>query len=722
MEQLKKMSQYEEAAPGNNGLPGEHSRSPKGIARRGSQKLGTLLLRRDSDSDNERVELSHEPMAMQLTPKSSLLGVQITDDDEALFFSRRSAMSAMISDNFRSNSSGSTAPIKREAETGKRKEQPKRMDSTSLLPPPGSGRTHSGVLQSQPGLTANGDHTHSSGHTMMPINAEGSRLPSGLLYPCSNPGGNPNSCLLNAAHFTFDSAILSPDPAGAGGSNNLTERIFKKLMGQSKLHRSNSKSGSPAGDESKSPNSTLDCPTSPASSERSFRGKSKKKSLRCRSEDANTVVAANPRPKSQLAQYLRSMTAMSGDHAIDDDDLEGPSEAAWLDPDSPYHPNRQEVDRYASTPGNSKKKPTLESWSSNSSSWNLSLVQNPLKTVSTIVGRRHREHGSTPGRSIRKGSRFGNDTITHISLTGSYDGSSARSRGVRKGNGSEVSSGRSWWSEIGSGRKSTSIWACSGRLQAEASAEPDLHEPDMEQRNNVKNRVVQRQVERAKVDEEAFPFNNPVASSFVFREAEKSQSSPDAAPRGGPVDRITLHKTTVSGTDSDDLQYSDAYHDPEDGSITDSDASHRLSLDRDGPNGALNHAPQWDSARSFDYVGVVGLSSRGMSSRALSGFLEMGRSGRFSVDLNRGQKLDKAQHLPTPDVRLRIFASEKSSKRSILSPCLPFLQRSPHKNVPRIQQAPSTGSSRRIQAVNSFTARLGPVAENPTLAGQFHVQ
>ena len=177
----------------------------------------------------------------------------------------------------------------------------------------------------------------------------------------------------------------------------------------------------------------------------------------------------------------------------------------------------------------------------------------------------------------------------------------------------------------------------------------------------------------AKVDDESFPFSNPVASSFVFQEGEKAQSSPEAASsRGGMVDRSngTLHKPTVSVTDSEDFRLSDAFHDPEDGSITDSDASHSLSMDREGRDGALNQGPQWDSTRSFDYGGVVGLSSRAMSSRAVSGFLEMSMSGRFSVDLNRGQKLDKAQHRPSPDVRLRMFASEKSSKRSILSPCL----------------------------------------------------
>ena len=496
MEQLKKMNNDE------GGLPGERFRSQSG--RRGSQKLGVLLQRREHDSDEER-ELPHEPKPLHLNPKSSLAGLQISDADEKLFFSRRSAMSSMIAENFRSSSRGSAVSSKWEAERGKPVEQLKSMQVAPLMLPP-SGRDHqSGGMQAQPTNWDDGHHHPSVADAMAQINAGSSRLPSGLLYPCSNPEGNPNSCLLNAAHFTFDSTILAPDLAGAGGSsNNLTERIFKKLMGQSRSHRAKSRTGSPAGDESKSPNSTLDCPTSPASSERSFRGKpSTQKSLRRRSEDANTVLAANPRPKSQLAQYLRSMTAMSGDIAIDDDDFEGPSEAAWLDPDSPYHPNRQEVDRYASavsTPAKSKKKLTLERWSSNSSSWNLSLVQNPLKTVSTIVSRRHRDHGHTPGRgAVRKSSRFGKDAATHISLTGSYDGSTSKSQAVRKGNASELGSGRSWWSEIGSGRKSSSMWACSGRLQteaaAEAAAEHDLHEPRISvQSNNVKSRAVQPQV------------------------------------------------------------------------------------------------------------------------------------------------------------------------------------------------------------------------------------
>ena len=181
-----------------------------------------------------------------------------------------------------------------------------------------------------------------------------------------------------------------------------------------------------------------------------------------------------------------------------------------------------------------------------------------------------------------------------------------------------------------------------------------------------------RQDAREKVDEEDFPFENPIASSFVFQEAAKSESS--AGKREQSDSRVALHKAVVSVIDSenDELLFSDNYHDPEDGSLTDSDT---FSLDREGQNGLLDQPPQWVSSRSFDYVRDmvdIGLSGRAldMSGRGLSGFLEVGRSGRFSVDLQRGQILDKAHHPRTPDVRLRIFKSEKTGKRSILSPCL----------------------------------------------------
>ncbi|KAG0631149.1 hypothetical protein M758_1G231200 [Ceratodon purpureus] len=731
MEQLKEMMQIEEEKrPGfryGNVSNSVRSRGMGSYSRWEPQPEKPSLSERHVDSADESEP--HEPKVVQLNLKSSLMGVHISDDDEGLFFSRQSSMSSMLSEKFRSR------PFKWESEPGRHVEQRKsKIDiPSSPLMPPKSSRGDSGLLFTQPLSALNNGKPQAS-----------VRTPSGLLYPCPNPGSRPNSCQLNAAHFTFDSNLLTPEhEASASGTNDFTERIFKKLVGQSRLRESSSKEDDLSGnldahsdfitiggdDLSVSPVSTLDVPQSPTSSERSLRGISKRKSLRRRSDDANSIVAAQvgpvdpttPRPKSQLAQYLMSITALTED-AIDDDDLEGPSEVAWLEPDdNPYHPDLPVVEGYTSVHG--KKKPTHERWSSNSSSWNLSLVQKPLRTVSTIVRRQH-HHATVPGRYSKKGNRRGKvDAIMPASLTMSYDGGTIRSRAVRKGTRSELNSGRSWWPEIGSGRKS-SVFACSGRLQMEVSAEPDLHEPDMEQANNMKNR--RQEDARAKVDEEDFPFENPIASSFVFQEAAKSESS--AGKREQSDSRVALHKAVISVIDSenDELLFSDNYHDPEDGSLTDSDT---FSLDREGQNGLLDQPPQWVSSRSFDYVRDmvdIGLSGRAldMSGRGLSGFLEVGRSGRFSVDLQRGQILDKAHHPRTPDVRLRIFKSEKTGKRSILSPCLPFLHRSNHnRQVPRIQQAPAAAASgRRLQPVNSFTARLGPVSENSKLAAQFQLQ
>jgi hypothetical protein len=443
--------------------------------------------RHDDSADESE---PHEPKVVQLNLKSSLMGVHILDDDEELFFSRQSSMSSMLSEKYRS---GAARPFKWESEPSRPVQQPKAksdVPSSPLMLPP----SKSGLRFSQPSSGFNNGTPQAS-----------ARIPSGLLYPCPNPGSRPNSCQLNAALFTFDNNVLTPEhEASTSGASDITERIFKKLVGQSRLHESSSKGGkldarsdfiNTGGDDlSVSPVSTLDVPQSPTSSERSFRGKSKRKSLRRRSEDANSHVAAQvspvdpatPRPKSQLAQYLMSITAVTED-AVDDDDLEGPSEVAWLEPDeNPYHPDLPVVEGYTSAHG--KKKPTHERWSSNSSSWNLSLVQKPLRTVSTIVRRQH-QHATVPGRSSSKrGSLRGKaDSIMPISLTTSYDGGTLRSRTMRKGTRSELNSGRSWWPELGSGRRSF-VFACSGRLQMDVAAEPDLHEPDMEQANNVKNR------------------------------------------------------------------------------------------------------------------------------------------------------------------------------------------------------------------------------------------
>lgn len=429
----------------------------------------------------------HEPQAVQLNLKSTLMGVQMLDDDDELFFSRQSSMSSMLS--------AGAVPFKWESEPGKPRQPEQRkskidIPSSPLTLPPASSRGSSGVLYSQPLSALN------CGNSQQP-SARSTRMPSGMLYPCPNPGSRNNSCQLNAVHFTLDNKLLTKDLAINNGGDNV-EKIFKRLVGQSRLQQCSTNDANASrsefitgGDDlSDSPVSTLDCPQSPTSSERSFRGKSKRKSLRSRSEDeilaaaqVNPIDPTTPRPKSQLAQYLLSISALT-ENAMDDDDLEGPSEIAWLEPDdSPYDPDHPGVEGYASA--HRKNKPSHERWSSNSSSWNLNLVPKPLRTVTTIVNRRHHFNATVPGRkSTRRGKV---DSIMPLSLTASYDGGTIRSRTVRKTARSELNSGRSWWPDLGSGRKS-SVWACSGRLHMEVAAEPDLHEPDMEQANNVKPR------------------------------------------------------------------------------------------------------------------------------------------------------------------------------------------------------------------------------------------
>lgn len=428
---------------------------------------------------------THEPQLVQLNLKSTLMGVRVRDDDEELFFSRQSSMSSMISIG--------SVPFKWELEPCRALERPKaKIDipwSPSTIPSESKG--HSGFSNSQPFSTFNNESSVPSARSV--------RNPSGMLYPYPNSG---SSCQLNAAHFTLDDHLFTENLAGNSGVENV-EKIFKRLVGQSRLQQGRSKVAKSSdsidarsdfitgGDIlSDSPVSTLDCPQSPTTSERSFRGKSKRKSLRRRSEDANLLAAARvgpvdpstPRPRSELAQYLMTINALT-EAAMDDDDLEGPSEVAWLEPDdSPHDPDPAE----ACTPARGKKKASHERWSSNSSSWNLSLVPKPLRSVSTMVHRRALLNATVPGRSTVRRSKV--DLVMHpISLTASYDGGTLRSRNVKKTTRSELNSGRSWWPDIGSGRRS-SVWGCSGRLQMDVAAEPDLHEPDMEQANGVKSR------------------------------------------------------------------------------------------------------------------------------------------------------------------------------------------------------------------------------------------
>lgn len=311
----------------------------------------------------------------------------------------------------------------------------------------------------------------------------------------------------------------------------------------------------------------------------------------------------------------------------------------------------------------------------------------PLRTVSTMVSKKHQLPATSPGPSAKKGFCRGKDAVMPFSLTTCCIGGSARSRSVVEG----ARSGRSWWPELGSGRKS--MWVpSSGPLHMDVAAEPDLLEPDMEQANNVQSR--QDQVlfhsaspsiqtaksclreffclsfatlmvifvaiilkdARIKVDEDDFSFDNPMAAAFVFQE-DMCQRRADAR---GPAEIHSSHNSVISTPNTDDLQLSNNHHHSEDVSSSGGKVSY-ICLDGE------------EQIVVLDVLDSIGLSSRVVSSftpGALSRcLLGMGKSERFSVDLQRGLIIDRSQRPRTSDVRLEI-KSENSLSCSILAPCL----------------------------------------------------
>lgn len=128
-----------------------------------------------------------------------------------------------------------------------------------------------------------------------------------------------------------------------------------------------------------------------------------------------------------------------------------------------------------------------------------------------------------------------------------------------------------------------------------------------------------------------------------------------------------------------------------------------------GIGGVLDQPPQWVPSRNFNSVKELVdtyAAAASISGRALSGFMEIGRSGRFSIDLHTGSKLSahesktsagskihhaaesilrSASTTSPADIRLRIDvvktqkpARHHHSKRSscILAPCLVYILQS----------------------------------------------
>ncbi len=555
-------------------VPFKWEEQPGKPKRRGGsmkQKMHDIEVADSSHEEaEEEEEEAHEPRVVQLNLKASLMGVHIVDDEET-FFSRQSSLSSMTTEKFRS---AGKVPFKWEAEPGKPIEPPAPSDKDPigfLLPPPGS-RAQSGVLQFPHQLHGTGGRPP-SGMLLYPPQAGGaSTRPqisgnmlqhnptqrdahSGMLVPhppATTPGSRGNSgMIMNAAFFSIGGAGATGGlAAGTDGlppstsGLNLTEKIFKKLVGQSRLSqaareyknedfdRSHSRREFNLHDvdvDSDSRVSTLDlpdsCPASPSSSERSFgaarpaavtRLPNMKQHPKTGAASENTTRAglqsaatdhppwpdehadsvAITAPKSTLAHYLVAITAMADETDDDDIALHGPSDVAWHQAESEQlqyiHPELPVVEGYMRQTRTSRKSknnvaPTdHERWISNSSSWNLSLVQKPLKTVSTMVSanrnkqNHHTIHHTLPASlssRISKSSKAQSHEAPATSLGRYISG-----RGMK----SEPGSGRrtrTWSSETESGRNTRVLVLGSGHLHLVGCSDVESHllEPDQKE-------------------------------------------------------------------------------------------------------------------------------------------------------------------------------------------------------------------------------------------------
>lgn len=436
---------------------------------------------------------AHDSRIISLIFKSSPMGIYRSKRQPSM----SSKMPAIVP------SSGDTAPPKWDSKPNRRTQPPKpKIDIPSVA---------SAILHSQ----SENDSWHlftshihfSSGHQQrndatFPPSTGGVSVANGLTHLSVNSGSRAKICQLDPLLFNMYCNPLASDP---GYSNRGNELIEKNSARRSRLHRCSSSSGNFSGnlysqdqrfdilgnDLNRSPVSTLDCLQSPAS-DVSGRGNLKGKSLRCRSDDVSSDTAAyvapidsnNSQPRTSLAQYLLSVnSALNGDTA-DDDDFHGPSDAAWTEIEEDVYHSDLPIREGCASGRVKKEKSSYDCWSSGSSSWSLSLVPKPLRNVSTMVSKKHILPTTSPGPSTKKGVRRGKDAVMPISLATCCNGGSARSRSEVEG----TRSGRSWWPELESGRKS--VWVpSSGQLQMDVEAEPDLLEPDMEQANGAASRL-----------------------------------------------------------------------------------------------------------------------------------------------------------------------------------------------------------------------------------------
>ena len=162
------------------------------------------------------------------------------------------------------------------------------------------------------------------------------------------------------------------------------------------------------------------------------------------------------------------------------------------------------------------------------------------------------------------------------------------------------------------------------------------------------------------LDEEDFPFS-PIASSFVFGE---HNNSVEFSQRGGRSGIPRAVGPIVQEFTSSNFELID-FHETMSNL---SEGSHTYSLE----GGFLQPEQDWIPTKSFHYIKGpnVEIVELGTSNRVFNGYIEINHSGRFSIDLQRGPRLERHQGWSaaiekTPDVLLRIVeeASSMSHRR-----------------------------------------------------------
>lgn len=157
------------------------------------------------------------------------------------------------------------------------------------------------------------------------------------------------------------------------------------------------------------------------------------------------------------------------------------------------------------------------------------------------------------------------------------------------------------------------------------------------------------------LDEEDFPFS-PIASSFVFGEHNNSVEFSQRGGRSGiprAVGPIVQEFTSATFE----------LHDLQETMSNLSEGSHTYSLE----SGFLQPELDWIPTKSFHYIKGpnIEIVELGTSNRVFNGYIQINHSGRFSIDLQRGPRLER--HLSsryniekTPDVLLRIVEEARS--------------------------------------------------------------